>query len=710
MFARRWSRFAADRSPHTDPASAVEFPSAALAKSRVHCFIIRNVSTVSSSELTSHSPGGLAGSVSRLAHRGLPAAEFYGRFLDFLPLPAGTLGTVAWVCGDDSFSKLAAGSQTHNQSVQLPVSAAEHAAQLQHVRTSKSTQIFEPPPQTDYQVFVENALPTIVVFPVVVGETVPVIVEAYLAPDVPAHETQSFIQQTEILCHIASNFHNSEATRSETADGAALGLSPRIHESLEIKKTCYAIVNEGRRATGCDRVTVLTRRGHQYTVQAVSGQESVNHRANLVQSLQRLVNRVMRTGDPFWYPENSHQLPPEIEHELEGYIEVSMTRRLGILPLQVTSTEAEEPHPSRRRKPPVGALVIEQFTDALDTDGAFRQRIDRLVSESSVALQNAVRHDGIFLLPLWRWLGNLREWFQGSALWKTSAALTGCLLTILALIFVPAELKVTSDGRLMPQVRRNLFAQFDGTVDKLSVEHGSRVAAGDVLATLRNHDLDLALQQTRGEIRTAQSRLDAIRARRFSFNENDAEVAELQAAAAEEREVEVLLESLQRKIEILTLRQSQLKVVSPIAGEVITWNLDERLRDRPVQTGQILLEVADLDGPWCLELNLPDRRVAEVLAAAQRSREPLHVSYLLASDTSQQFTGVVQEIAKATRVDPEKGQNVLVRVSVDKDDIPFLQPGTGIQAKIYCGQHRLGYVWLRDVWHFLQSKIVFRVT
>ena len=159
----------------------------------------------------------------------------------------------------------------------------------------------------------------------------------------------------------------------------------------------------------------------------------------------------------------------------------------------------------------------------------------------------------------------------------------------------------------MPSDRHNLFAQYEGTIVDLNIEHGAAVAAGDELARMRNHEVDLAMQRARGEIRKAQSRIDAIRARRFSSDPADSRPTEINAAAAEEENLRVLLKGLQRQQQILEQRQQELSVISPIDGQIITWNLDERLMDRPVERGQMLMEVADLNGPWCLELNLPDR-------------------------------------------------------------------------------------------------------
>ena len=170
-----------------------------------------------------------------------------------------------------------------------------------------------------------------------------------------------------------------------------------------------------------------------------------------------------------------------------------------------------------------------------------------------------------------------------------------------------------------------------------------------------------------------------------------------------------LLDSLKRKLEIRESQRELLTVNSPISGEVMTWNLAERLRSRPVQRGQLLLDVAKLDGPWTLELNLPDRRIAHVLRADKVSDEPLRVTFLLASQTAKTYSGRVVKLAKATRVDPEIGQNLLVTVEFDPTEVEFRKPGSVVQAKIHCGKKPLGYVWLHSVFEFIQSRVLFKV-
>ena len=46
---------------------------------------------------------------------------------------------------------------------------------------------------------------------------------------------------------------------------------------------------------------------------------------------------------------------------------------------------------------------------------------------------------------------------------------------------------------------------------------------------------------------------------------------------------------------------------------------------------------------------------------------------------------------------------MLVTVEFDKQQVPALRPGGTADAKIHCGRRALGYVWLADLYHYIQS-------
>jgi hypothetical protein len=87
----------------------------------------------------------------------------------------------------------------------------------------------------------------------------------------------------------------------------------------------------------------------------------------------------------------------------------------------------------------------------------------------------------------------------------------------------------------------------------------------------------------------------------------------------------------------------------------------------------------------------------------------LKASYILATDPGTHYEGTVAEIHGAADVDPEEGNTVLIRVAIQKTDLPEegLLPGTTVTAKVYCGRKCIGFVWLHDLISWLQTNILF---
>jgi hypothetical protein len=108
---------------------------------------------------------------------------------------------------------------------------------------------------------------------------------------------------------------------------------------------------------------------------------------------------------------------------------------------------------------------------------------------------------------------------------------------------------------------------------------------------------------------------------------------------------------------------------------------------------------------------MPEDRMGHVVKARQASEKPLEVSYILAMEPGTTHYGTVKEIHRSAEVRadrPDEGNTVLIKVAIDKKELPSLRPGATVTAKVYCGRRPLGYVLLHDLIAFVQSRILFR--
>jgi hypothetical protein len=311
-------------------------------------------------------------------------------------------------------------------------------------------------------------------------------------------------------------------------------------------------------------------------------------------------------------------------------------------------------------------------------------------------------------------LGRSRALTTARNLPKTVLAALASLAAIAALIFIPAELRLEGKGTLEPVHKRDVFAGVDGVVKEIApgIAHGVGVTRGQLLVTLRNTDLEVALTDVLG--RKASSEEQLVSTRRALLEDKRISADERTRMSGRAAQLQREIESLDAQQKLYEDKKRDLEVRSPIDGVVVTWQVADRLLLRPVEKGQVLLTVADKEGPWELEIHMPDDRLGQVneaaLAARSGGRE-LSVDYILATDPGTRHRGSVKEIHEQAEVRGESGNVALVRVTIDPDRHERQELGAGatVTARIACGRRSLGYVWFHDVLAFIQSQVLFRL-
>jgi len=555
------------------------------------------------------------------------------------------------------------------------------------------------------------------------------LLEVFHHPHPPEVE-QGFLTFLSQVGVSAGTYLARRQTKSIDAQAATLTqvdrFSRAVHESLDPVATAFVLANEARRIIGCDRVSVLVRRRRRLRLEAVSGQESVERRATIVQAIEALSRVVARAREPLWHPDPGRELPPQIEEELEQFIDESHATALAVIPLV-------RPKPTPVVKPggvdavavakaeaaldvdeePLGVLVAEWFASST-FDGGKRSRVELVSDHGRVALANALDHTGLPLFRVLDILGRSRVLTTARNLPRTVLAAVAALAALAALILVPAELRLEGKGTLEPVNRRDVFAGIDGVVEAIppGIEHGRDVAAGQELLRLRNTDLDVAITDVLGRMAASEEQLTATQ--RALLEDNKISADERTRMAGRVAQLKREIESLEEQHKLQLQKKGYLDVRSPIDGVVATWQVRDRLLLRPVEKGQVLLSVADKSGPWELEIHMPDDRLGHVnraVAEARAAGRDVTVDYVLATDPGTRHRGAVREIHEQAEVRGEAGNTVLVRVTIDpsRHEKEELGAGATVTARIACGKRSLGYVWFHDVLAFIQSQILFRL-
>lgn len=649
--------------------------------------------------------------IANLSKQDLDVREFYGAFLDRVISALAAIGGAVWAISESGGLELQYQSnlrETHLADNQESLNA--HGQLLQKIVTSGEGGLVQPRSGEGQNGQASNPSDFLLILgPIKLDQDTRGVVEVFQRPGAPPTTQRGYLKFLLQMCDLASDFLKTRQLRHFT-DRQALwnqleNFTRMAHTSLDPRETAYTIANEGRRLIECDRVSVAIRRGKKCTIEAVSGQDTFDKRSNTITLLNRLATAVVSAGEPLWYSGDATNLAPQVEDAVQDYVDESHSKNVAVLPLKRPTDPSEE----KEQTETIGALIVEQIEDARPREGMV-QRVNVVCDHSSLAMANALEHNDLFLMPLWRALGKSKWIVSAKTLPKTVTIAAAVLVAIIGLVIVPVPFTLTGDGTLEPVGRRDVFAAVEGQVEQVLVKHGQQVKAGDVLLVLRNPDLDVALSETFGKLLQAQKGMEAARRRVISNRAARSEDEdEREQAQSEFNQYKQQIESLTKQLQLLEDKKAKLQVASPIDGEITTWDPEKELLTRPVKPGEVLLTVADPSGDWQLELKMPEDRMGHITKAQHElHNEALKVEYHLATEPAKTYEGAIEKIHEAAEVRGEEGNTVLVKVAIDKHSHEeLLRPGANVKARVYCGQARIGYWLFHDAIDFVESRVLF---
>jgi multidrug efflux pump subunit AcrA (membrane-fusion protein) len=488
------------------------------------------------------------------------------------------------------------------------------------------------------------------------------------------------------LVEVAGEYERHRAMQSLRRElrqvDAFEGFAVNLQRLTEERSLCFAIANELSQFVDCDRVTVLTRTSH-WRVRAISHVDSWDKRSPLVVAAERLVSAVALHGEPVWLPVSAVREDSRAAECWQSYLDESTARAAALIPL----VDAVDQPTSAAGAAVFGVLLLERFS-GLPFLPAEQRLVQRYARHSAAALARASANRNV-----------LRAWLA-----RRTTILTMCVVAALALATqIPVDLEVSAEGHVRPVAQRNIFAPGDGQVRLLQVHEGDTVEAGAVLLELADDKLDFELTELTGEIRTARQQLATLQAARL-----DSAVPQRDQRwqlAAEEERIKQVLRGLEQQEQHLQERRDELTVRSPIAGRVITADVEQLLRSRPVRRGQQLLTIAAEQGSWVLELRVSDRDAGYVLAA-QDAGETRPLRFVLATQPTQTRFATIEHISRWTEIDASGVASVRLTAMIDDPTQLAARPGATATAKIYCGRGRLGYVWFRDLIELLRARFM----
>jgi len=659
----------------------------------------------------------LVSEIVELSKRNISETEFYEGFTARCVTALSSIGGAVWLKERNSLSL------EHQINLAKTDLATEGPSAFQHDRLLKrlfaageATTVLPATINTSD----DSGNPTtslLVVAPIKVDGQTHGLIEIFQRPNAGPVTQRGYLRFLMQMAEIAGDFHKNRRLRQLDERQNLWSRLDQflncIHQSLDIKETAYSLANEGRRLIQCDRLSVTLTEGSRLRVAATSGIDIVQRRADQIKLMEKLATVVCRTKQPLYYTGPTEDLAPQIENCLQAYLDISHCKAVAIVPLtqspKAESSDQQDGKPKSKphvKKTFIGALVIEQLGDERISEDK-SNRIELVAQHGSAALANANQHSNLFLLPLWKFLGKLSWFTNATNLPKTLIATTVLVLCIFTLIAVPYQFAMPAKGVIQPVTRHEIYTQVPGLIDDIPLPNQQNVLvnANQLLVKMKNPDFQSELEILRGKIVETMN-LHHEANQRYGEASDRIEKLKIQS---EINEAAMNYNSMQARAAILEQKLKLLSIDSPIAGQVINWNVRQSLRGRPVLAGERLMTIVDLKGPWEIELYLPERGASHVLDYDRLQEDPLKVEFELASHPGQTFIGEVTEIDRRAELHEPHGHSLRVIVRFDYNELAeaLRRPGTRVTAKIICGKKPLGFVLFREVWETVQSQVLF---
>lgn len=556
----------------------------------------------------------LVAEIAQLAKENISPSDFYGGFLTRVVSALAAVGGAVWTVNEEG--RLALQYEINIQQTGL---RENEEAQIQHSKLLYKTltggePVILPPHSSEGEDGAGNPTDFLLLLGLIKTDLeTGGIVEVFQRTDSGISTQKGYLRFLLQMCELAGDYLKSHQLR-HFSDRQSLwtqleDFTRVVHASLDPRETAFTISNEGRRLIECDRLSVAIRKGNKCVVEAISGQDVFDKRSNLVHLLNKLATAVVRTGDPVWYTGDTRDMAPQVEEAVQDYVDEAHSKTVAILPLR-RPEPPEEDDPKKRPEPQpcIGALIVEQIEDNR-VPATMLPRVDVVCKHSSTAMANSLEHQNLFLMPVWRAIGNSR-WIVSARTLPKTLTITGAIIAvILFLCLWQTDFNLESKGTLEPVAKQGVYAAIDGDVHELYVQHGTKVVKGQPLLKMHSYTEEVEWYKTDGDLKSAISELDA---KKRALNAPDLRPDEINRLRGEKAALEEKIKSLRKTMEVLNKKSAELTVRSPIDGLVVTWNLEDRLKTRPVQHGSTLMKIADPSKPWIVELHMPEQRMGFV--------------------------------------------------------------------------------------------------
>lgn len=515
----------------------------------------------------------------------------------------------------------------------------------------------------------------------------------------PESELKKRFSNTDDTHSIPTDQNSIEPDMSQAIDGRDVEeFVLLLHNQSDLDYVASTSVNEARRLLGCDRVWLATMAGAICKINAISGQDDIARNANAVRALQKLAQHVIQTGQEVNFGADCQPTAESLFDCIAEYLDTSGVTCLTAVPLFTPERIDFDASLHVADKTAFAALVVEQFSDRPVPSA---QSIQRLSSHISLATWHALKLDELFLVAVRRRIG---RWLQMAKLTRAKGLLAIGAIALFAsvLAFVKAPYHVAATGRLMPVKQFRAYAPFDGHVQDVWVDSGEAVQPHQQLVNVHSETLMSRALLVASSIAEKEKILSAYKAQLDDQLVQHAPLDRI-SLSAKIAQYAIEISGLKEQLELTNRLIGRSQVKSPIAGTVATFQPGDLLSGRPVARGELLLEVMDENGPWQIELQVPEKRLGHLLPRNPSRQRELRVTFVPAASPENTYHATISRTSNRVSSYDNEPPSMLVLAHIKPD--PTLQRTIGVQvtARIQCDEQSLGYVWFGDIYDWARA-------
>ena len=435
-----------------------------------------------------------------------------------------------------------------------------------------------------------------------------------------------------------------ELTQQIATTAAALELVLRVQKALTVDEACLQVVADLKEHWNCDQVFIgFTENRKTCRIKAASDVAVIDANADATSAMKAVLDEAVGRGSVGSWP----PLPGVDPHQLLAHKQLAQRDRLIVTtPLKTIEGEV------------IGAIAMQgarEMTAIVNIQHAVASigeplgcTLAAVRAKQTSRLRRAVRSVMSDKHRLKRWVA------------------CGTILASIAILAAPWPYTINCKSLVEPVERRFCVAPHEGILKTTLAEPGDVVQRGQLLAQMDGREILWELAGVSAEKTRAAKKRDTHRAKHET---PEALMADLE------------LRSLENQESLLTFKESNLEMHSPIEGIVLSGSLDRR-ENYPVSKGQVLYEVAPLNEVR-IEVAMPADEVMHTEAGDE-------VQFYFDGFGTQAITGTIDRIRP--RAEIRGDENVFIAEVTIPNDNRELRPGMEGIGKVKTESRRIAWI------------------